>query len=126
LSHEIVPETMRPGNRIVYRSFFSRDVKRADRVVAMSHGTADRLLQYEGRQADAIVLGAADTRFRPPPLQAVNECLKKYNLTKPYLLAVSTLEPRKNIDLLVKAFFRMKRQNLLEHHQLVLVGHSAW
>lgn len=43
----------------------------------------------------------------------------------PYLLFVGTLEPRKNIDILIKAFEVLKQRYKIPHH-LVLVGKKGW
>ena len=44
----------------------------------------------------------------------------------PYILAVATWEPRKNLELLIKTFLDMKMQGLLGEHKLVLVGGRGW
>ena len=43
----------------------------------------------------------------------------------PYLLFVSTLEPRKNIDTLIKAFEILKQKHHIPHH-LILIGKKGW
>lgn len=57
----------------------------------------------------------------------IDHALKKYNIpNRPYLLSLSTLEPRKNIETTIKAFNKL----LKEHHEinasLVLVGTLGW
>ncbi|PSN16618.1 glycosyl transferase family 1 [filamentous cyanobacterium CCT1] len=44
---------------------------------------------------------------------------------RPYILFVSTLEPRKNVVRLIQAFDWLKTQRQIEH-QLVLVGQKGW
>ncbi|MDJ0599314.1 MAG: glycosyltransferase family 1 protein, partial [Crocosphaera sp.] len=48
-----------------------------------------------------------------------------YYLYKPYFLFVSTLEPRKNILTLVKAYEYLKH-NYKIPHQLILIGKKGW
>lgn len=48
-----------------------------------------------------------------------------YNFSCPYLLFVSTLEPRKNITTLIAAFNYLKQKYKLEHH-LILIGQKGW
>ena len=45
--------------------------------------------------------------------------------SKPYILFVSTIEPRKNINNLITAFEYLKKQHKIEH-QLILVGKKGW
>lgn len=57
----------------------------------------------------------------------IDATLRKYGIpNKPYLLSISTLEPRKNIESTIKAFNKL----LKEHHEinasLVLVGTLGW
>ena len=44
---------------------------------------------------------------------------------RPYILFVSTLEPRKNVVRLIKAFDQLKTERQIDH-QLVLVGRKGW
>lgn len=46
-------------------------------------------------------------------------------IKKPYLLTVASLEPRKNLKLLVDTFINLKKTNRI-NHQLILVGRKAW
>ncbi len=48
-----------------------------------------------------------------------------YDRERPYLLFVSTIEPRKNIANLVEAFNRLKSNHAIEH-DLLLVGKKGW
>lgn len=48
-----------------------------------------------------------------------------YDFSKPYILFVSTIEPRKNIATLIEAFDYLKSKYQLEH-QLVLIGQKGW
>lgn len=50
----------------------------------------------------------------------------RYGVDKPYILAVGTREPRKNLALLIKTFLLMKTEGLLSRHTLVAVGQKGW
>ena len=64
---------------------------------------------------------AANKIFKPIKSRQV---LKKNNLKENYLLCVGTLEPRKNILGLVKAFSKVLKNNPNEH--LIIVGRKGW
>jgi len=51
---------------------------------------------------------------------------KKYNIPDRYFLSVSTLEPRKNIDHIIKCFLETIKQNNIDDLSLVLVGSKGW
>lgn len=126
LNFKIVPKTMSITHRWAFRLFFKKDVARADFVTAISKGSSERLLSLFGRAVDAIVYPAIDASFSPQSETLVQEVLLRYALSRPYLLAVATWEPRKNLDLLIHTFLDMKEQGLLSEHKLVLVGGRGW
>jgi len=51
---------------------------------------------------------------------------KKYHISKPYFLFVGTIEPRKNITTLLKAYTNFRKENLDKKTALVLAGKWGW
>jgi glycosyltransferase involved in cell wall biosynthesis len=126
LNHLIVPETMRISTRWEQRLFFTTSLKKASAITTISKGTADRLSRLLGLQATAVVMPGVSAVFSKKSDHTVTTCRGKYNLDLPYLLSVATKEPRKNLELLIRTFVRMKNDRLLPAHRLVLVGDSGW
>lgn len=129
LNHLLVPETMEAPTLWSHRLFFGRDVKTADVVLANSRGTSNRLARHLGRRADAIVYPGVRENFNPAAQQCwpqAEAALAALSVVRPYFLAVSTLEPRKNMGQLVEAFASAKAQGALAHHRLVLAGARGW
>jgi glycosyltransferase involved in cell wall biosynthesis/GT2 family glycosyltransferase len=52
--------------------------------------------------------------------------LTLHRITRPYILAVGTIEPRKNLRRLVKAFEWLRESDALRDHVLVLIGPNGW
>ena len=50
---------------------------------------------------------------------------EKYGLADPYFLFVGNIEPKKNVDQIIKAFFAVKLEKKIPH-RLVLAGRRAW
>ena len=128
-NHLLVPQTMQRSTRWSYRLWFDRDVRSADAVVVNSRGTSDRLQRFFGRVSDAVIQPGLASNFVPLTgfeLVEAKVALASIGLIPPYLLAVSTREPRKNIEALVDAFVALRRQGDLPTHQLVLVGARGW
>ena len=71
-----------------------------------------------------IVPGGSDHLADPDPA-ATDVLLRRAGVTGEFLLTVSTLEPRKNVDRLVRAFARV-RPMLPEPWPLVIVGPAGW
>lgn len=127
LNHLIVPETMSTAGYWMARLFFSRDVRRADRVLVISQGTGDRLHRLLGRRSGGVVLPSIGEQFRPQPPEHVASTLRRFGLEKPYLLAIGTLEPRKNLELLVRVFEDLRRTaSGFDNCDLVLAGGAGW
>ncbi|MEW6752183.1 MAG: glycosyltransferase family 1 protein [Candidatus Latescibacterota bacterium] len=126
LNHEVVPQTMGRAHLWAHRRFYGADVARADRILAISRGTARRLLQVLGRQADAVVYPAVGRPFAPQAADRVQHCLAAYRIAYRYLLAVATWEPRKNLEVLISAFLQMSGAGELPGYRLVLVGGRGW
>lgn len=129
LNHHLVPQTMEWPTRCSHRLWFDRDVRSADLICANSQGTSDRLRQWVGRSADLVVYPGVRAEFHPLDEAAREQALRQLaplGIEPPYVLSVSTLEPRKNIGALIKAFVRLKQCGLLPQHRLVLVGAAGW
>lgn len=125
LCHLLTPQTFDPLHLRGVRLFFEADVRRADAVLTVSRGTADRLRRHLGRVAEGVVVPGIGPEFRPPAPEVVEGCRKRYGLQGPYLLSVAAWEPRKNLALLTESFLDLKRQGHLPDHRLVLVGKEA-
>ena len=127
-----VPQTMPFKHRWAHRFWFAGDVRRAHRVVANSQGTADRLARRLGLAVSGLARPGVDASFADPrwcaePPDARPGELLKLGIHGPYLLAVATLEPRKNLGALLQAFLGLKRRGALPaSQQLVLIGAPGW
>ena len=80
--------------------------KRAKRVVTVSDFSRQRLADTTGVPADQIdvVPNGVDPKFVPASNEAVDALRKKFDLEGPYVLVLGSLEPRKNLATLLKAW----------------------
>jgi glycosyltransferase involved in cell wall biosynthesis len=128
--HDVVSivesDTMTWTHRLAHRLFFKADVRSADAVVVNSNGTAERLLRFTGRVAAAVITPGISEIFRRATDDEVAACKARFAISGKYLLGVGTLEPRKNLPLLIDAFKNLKRQGALPAHKLVLAGAKGW
>lgn len=126
LTYLVAPDTMNASRVWGYRILFPSVVRRATRIFAISKGTSDRLLMRLQRAADEIVYPAVGYQFRPQGPDQVKRCREKFGISFPYLLAVATWEPRKNLELLIEAFADFQRDPRFNRVRLVLVGGRGW
>jgi glycosyltransferase involved in cell wall biosynthesis len=123
---QLFPATMGLKHRLAYQLYFPQSLKRADRLVTISQGSRYRLAQAFGRLADEVVYPCAAQQFSRPSALEIDRIRLRYELRRPFLLAVATLEPRKNIDSLIKALISLKRKDKLALPDLALVGQVGW
>lgn len=100
----------------------------ADRIIAISHYIIPDLVKYYGvpeKKIHVIYNGLADEWFNRIDNTTCTNVLNKYNIKKNYVLCVGTLQPRKNIARLARAFLRLP-QYIKTDYQLVIVGRAGW
>lgn len=129
--HDLVfrryPETIPVLRRSYYQALFSRSLRQADAVITPSHVVREEVLQtfvLAPESVFAIPEAVGSEFFNSADQTAVTETLAKYGIRSPYLLTVGTLEPRKNLPTLVRAFNRLKQSDV--PHQLVIAGKAGW
>jgi len=109
---------------------FSRHIRRfvreADAVLTCSEASRQDITTLLDCAPEKIhvAYGAPDAIFVPhDPDRARALVAQRFGIRTPYVLFVSTLEPRKNLDGLLRAFAQVQRDSA---HTLVLVGAEGW
>ena len=122
----LMPQLHSRANLAAERSF-AQLARRADGLIAVSESTrqdAIRTLGIAPEKICTIHSGVADSFFDPPaPL--LDEVRARYGLERPFVLFVGTIEPRKNVDLLLDAFQSLP-PSLRDHYELVVAGPIGW
>lgn len=108
----------------------------ADRIIAVSRWTAERLQHYCPALAERVRVvhnGVDDCFFASPaddPWQTIAEAtgqeLSARLQTRGFLLAVGTVEPRKRYDLLLETMDRLWKWYAESAPMLVVVGQLGW
>lgn len=102
-------------------------MRKAARIVCVSGFTRDRLVgRFPWAEPKCRVIGEGiSSRFRPQPPATVAAFRARHRLERPYVLFVGTIEPRKNLPRLLRAFERALGRDGLPH-DLVIAGASGW
>lgn len=118
------PEWHQFMSRKLQQLFLPRILKKADYIITNSKFTAQDVIDYFPFTADKVsgILLGKEAFFQP---QSNSTVLEKYHLSTPYLLHTGTIEPRKNLRLLVQAFEQIKIGQSSDL-KLVLVGKLGW
>jgi len=130
LSFEHLPHTFNRRSRTQLRLTVRHSAKRAARIIALSEHTRQDIAQTYGideKLIHAIPLAA------PPGFSCVKDDKElqrvrhTYGIMGNYILSVGSIQPRKNLARLVKAYASLKaRLSTDELPRLVLVGKRAW
>lgn len=123
----LLPETHFKANVAGDKLFAERILKRADALIAVSEATrsdAIRILNLAPEKIRVIHHGIADPFFevKSGDAEAVRS---RHGLTRPYLLFVGTIEPRKNVGRLLDAYQKLS-PSTREEFDLVLAGPLGW
>ena len=105
-----------------------RSIRRANLITVPSRATQSAPLEEMPRLDPArirVIPHGIEEHFSPAEPARVREALDRLGLPFSYLLFVGTLEPRKNLRLLVQSYRRLiAEQGIAEH--LILAGKSGW
>lgn len=119
------PDQMPRGRRAYMIAATRLSVGAVDRVIAVSARTAADLVQWlkipEGRIV--VIPEAPSPRIERVTGTSLDVFRTGAGLECPYVLAVGTLEPRKNLPFFLRAFAAVAERI---PHQLILVGPEGW
>lgn len=121
------PQFLTEESRNYYAGQINDAVDRADHIIAVSEATRSDLIELLGvpEHKITVVYEAASEQFKPPTPAEVERMQQKHNLPAPYILFVSTIEPRKNIGGLLRAYAALT-DVMPDAPQLVVVGGKGW
>lgn len=120
------PHVLSAGRRLYLRLFTALTCHRAKALTAMSQSTANDMVQLLGVPAEKITvtwLGYDADLYRPYTPQEVATFRAQKGLPERFWLFVGTIEPRKNLPMLLQAYARLPRHERLP---LVLGGGAGW
>lgn len=112
-----------------YYSQIDRGVRHARHIIVPSHSTKNDVIGQLGvpESKISVIYEAAASLYRPTSIDeariAVSRC---FSVPTNYILFVSTIEPRKNIDGLLQAFHHLRTRYNLTDVALVLAGKPGW
>lgn len=106
----------------------SLTLQQATHIISVSEFTRQEAIRYLNIAPEKItaIYNGVSADFHPRSAMEIETVLKKYQLTyKKYLLSVSTLEPRKNLNSLVQGYLQLSKE-LRQEYPLVLAGAVGW
>ena len=126
------PRTMAFKNFAAEALYMPNSLRKADIILATSISTASQLVHYKKNleYKVAVIHGSSslegfESRFPPDPVKLKTRGSWGDNPQKKIILAVGTIEPRKNLLRLLRAIANLPSR-LQEDYQLIIAGGSGW
>lgn len=130
--HDLVPfthpETVPRKYALYMRALLRFLVRRVDHIIAPSRATRrdlQRVLGVDPARVSVVPEAAGEGFVRQEDPRALERVCRRYGITRPFVLYLGNLEPRKNLVRLVDAFKRAAAR-LGGGVQLVIGGRQAW
>jgi len=113
-------------NRLYMRWMMPRFLHQADAITVISTSTKRDVLHYYAVDEHKIhVIYPGNTaHFRPASSEAITQVCIDYKLPQSFILAVGTIEPRKNFITLLRAYHQVRQA--MPEIGLVIVGKRGW
>jgi len=96
----------------------------ADRIIAVSENTKRDIMRFFTVYEDKITVIYPGVKTSQISSEEADKLTAPYQLKEKYFLYVGTLEPRKNINSIIKAFDQYRQEN--PDTELVIVGAKGW
>jgi glycosyltransferase involved in cell wall biosynthesis len=121
------PQLFNRANRAYLTFFTRRSVRRADRVLTIAEHGRREVIELLGAPPERVTTTycGVDPGFRPLPAGEVEAFRLAQGLPERFILYLGTLEPRKNVATLVRAY-ALLRAELPTAPPLVLAGAPGW
>jgi len=97
-----------------------RSIGRAEKIIAVSESTKKDLIDIFGVAEDKIKVIYEGAEWGGEEIKSIGYLKEKYQISDNYILYLGTLEPRKNIERLIKAMGELKK------FDLVIAGAKGW
>ena len=130
LSFEHLPQTFKRRSRTQLRLTVRHSARRAARILSLSEHTRGDIVEtygIESNRIEAIPLAAPDHFCRVNDKRELQRVRHNYGIEGDYILSVGSIQPRKNLARLIKAYAQLRGDCSADKlPKLVLVGKCAW
>jgi glycosyltransferase involved in cell wall biosynthesis len=130
LSFEHLPQTFKRRSRTQLRLTVRHSASRAARILSLSQHTRRDIMEtygIDGKRIEAIPLAAPDHFCTVTDKRELQRVRHTYGIDGDYILSVGSIQPRKNLARLIKAYGSLRRDYSADKlPKLVLVGKCAW
>ncbi len=128
--YKAFPETVRARTKYMLNSGLKQSMKRADIIVTDSEFSKSEIIKYfpqHGNKIRVVQCGVDLEKFRPcTEPERIPQVKKSLGIEGDYFLYLGTIEPRKNLERLIKAYHICTQRAGDSLPKLVLAGGKGW
>ena len=127
INFEHQPQDLKLQNRLYFRFFFKRFVKKATRIATISEYSKQDIASFykvSPAKIDNVSCGINGS-FSPLAETEIMATRQQFSDGKPYFFFVGSMHPRKNIKRLIEAYTAFRQKNNCDH-KLLLAGAIWW
>lgn len=128
LSYELYKKYSDEGNAQFLSSGVRASVARTSNVIAISKNARQEIINFYKLPPNRVKVATPatdETVFYRRSLNEIKSVKEKYGIKGDYILALSNLEPRKNLGSLIEAYCKLP-QKIRNNNSLLLVGVNGW
>lgn len=130
LAFEHLPETFTRRGSLQLKLTVRRTARRAARIATVSEYSRQDLLRTYRLAPEKVVTtyNGIEPHFTTQPRAAdeAAQVRRRFGIAREFLLAVGSLQPRKNLERLIRTYARLRREQPDFAPQLVIVGRKLW
>ena len=122
------PTTMSRGDFLICKLLAKKSIKRADHICSISEATAmslEKVLHVKKSKISIVYPGSTEYHQSYCKDESAKYIADKFKTSENYILTVGTVQPRKNIEGLLKAF-RVLLDDFNIDSQLLIAGGKGW
>lgn len=122
------PEYVEDKNRKFLSKVVKNSVAKADAIISISEFTSSEIVELLGVERKKIItisIPVDGSQLVKSFNKGAKHLADRYGINKKYILSLGTLEPRKNLTLLVEAYCQLPEETRREY-SLVLAGKWGW
>lgn len=131
ISFNFYPQLIKFSDLFFLKILIPMSLKRADKIIAVSEFTKNEIIKFykiapekiavvHNAVGDNFLMQIANYESAQANVSELEEVRKKYNLPEKFILYLGTMQPRKNLPVLIEAFAKVREKN--KSVTLVLAG----
>lgn len=129
MGYKVYPETVKFRTRKLLEVSLEQTCRKADKIVTISEFSKREIMKFfsiEAERIGVVTLGVDRELYHPGyGEKQIQQVKQKYGIEEEYFLYLGTIEPRKNLERLIRAYGELVKER--EHvPQLILAGKDGW